>query len=56
MSPTIKDKASAPSAVSPNGSTEATDGAELLDDPVRMYLRKIGRVTLLTAADERRLA
>ena len=32
------------------------EGAELIDDPVRMYLREIGRVTLLTAADERRLA
>lgn len=32
------------------------DGSELIDDPVRMYLREIGRVTLLTAADERCLA
>ena len=31
----------------------STDG---LDDPVRMYLREIGRVDLLTSADERRLA
>ena len=29
---------------------------ELTDDPVRMYLREIGRVTLLTADDERVLA
>ena len=29
---------------------------EMLDDPVRMYLREIGRVTLLTALDERTLA
>ena len=29
---------------------------DVIDDPVRMYLREIGRVTLLTAADERRLA
>ena len=35
---------------------EDMEGAELIDDPVRMYLREIGRVTLLTAADERRLA
>ena len=35
---------------------EDVDSSELIDDPVRMYLREIGRVTLLTAADERRLA
>ena len=35
---------------------EDAEGSELIDDPVRMYLREIGRVTLLTAADERRLA
>ncbi|MBI2170931.1 MAG: RNA polymerase sigma factor RpoD [Chloroflexi bacterium] len=35
---------------------EALDAAEMIDDPVRMYLREIGRVTLLTAKDERRLA
>jgi len=35
---------------------EDIDSSELIDDPVRMYLREIGRVTLLTAADERRLA
>ena len=29
---------------------------ELTDDPVRMYLREIGKVTLLKAADERNLA
>ncbi len=29
---------------------------ELLDDPVRMYLREIGKVTLLTARDEKVLA
>ena len=32
------------------------DEQEMLDDPVRMYLREIGRVTLLTAKDERALA
>ena len=31
-------------------------GAEVLDDPVRMYLREIGRVHLLTSKDERVLA
>ena len=29
---------------------------EVLDDPVRMYLREIGRVRLLTSSDERALA
>ena len=32
------------------------EGAEVLDDPVRMYLREIGRVRLLTSKDERVLA
>ena len=36
--------------------TDTSDGADALDDPVRMYLREIGRVDLLTSADERRLA
>ena len=35
---------------------EATETMEVLDDPVRMYLREIGRVRLLTSADERKLA
>ncbi len=29
---------------------------EVIDDPVRMYLREIGKVSLLTAADEKNLA
>ena len=32
------------------------EGTEVLDDPVRMYLREIGRVHLLTSRDERVLA
>ena len=32
------------------------DNAEIIDDPVRMYLREIGRVNLLKAHDERVLA
>jgi RNA polymerase primary sigma factor len=35
--------------------TEA-ETVEVLDDPVRMYLREIGRVRLLTSSDERSLA
>ena len=35
---------------------DTSDSADGLDDPVRMYLREIGRVDLLTSADERRLA
>jgi len=45
------------------GDTEAdaepeaeVDFPDMIDDPVRMYLREIGRVHLLTAKDERRLA
>ena len=37
-------------------SAEAAETMEVLDDPVRMYLREIGRVRLLTSADERKLA
>ena len=33
-----------------------TESMEVLDDPVRMYLREIGRVRLLTSIDERTLA
>ena len=33
-----------------------TESLEVLDDPVRMYLREIGRVRLLTSKDERSLA
>ncbi len=42
--------------VKANLSAEALDASEMIDDPVRMYLREIGRVTLLTAKDEWRLA
>ena len=34
----------------------AAESMEVLDDPVRMYLREIGRVRLLTSKDERVLA
>ncbi len=34
----------------------AVEDSEISDDPVRMYLREIGRVSLLTAQDERFLA
>ena len=32
------------------------ENVDIIDDPVRMYIREIGRVGLLKAADERRLA
>ena len=35
---------------------QEAEGTEVLDDPVRMYLREIGRVHLLTSRDERVLA
>jgi RNA polymerase primary sigma factor len=35
---------------------EPVEGAEGVDDPVRMYLREIGRVYLLSGGDEKRLA
>ncbi len=35
---------------------DTSENSDALDDPVRMYLREIGRVDLLTSADERRLA
>ena len=35
---------------------ESVDSAEMIDDPVRMYLREIGRVSLLKAPQERTLA
>ena len=34
---------------------EPRDSADAIDDPVRMYLKEIGKVFLLTAADEKRL-
>ena len=36
--------------------TAALEDQEGIDDPVRMYLREIGKVYLLSAADEKRLA
>ena len=43
-------------AEDPERGPEAAETMEVLDDPVRMYLREIGRVRLLTSADERKLA
>ena len=40
----------------PEEEESAADSDALVDDAVRMYLREIGRVRLLTAADERMLA
>ena len=35
---------------------QSLETSEMIDDPVRMYLREIGRVSLLKAAEERTLA
>ncbi|MCH8310491.1 MAG: hypothetical protein IIB17_08355, partial [Chloroflexi bacterium] len=43
-------------ASSANGMDQDLSSAEMIDDPVRMYLREIGRVNLLKAAEERVLA
>lgn len=39
-----------------NPSADSLDATEIIDDPVRMYLRELGRVSLLTPNDEQRLA
>ena len=39
-----------------NAWEQGIDSAEVIDDPVRTYLREIGRVSLLKAAEERVLA
>ena len=39
-----------------NAWEQGLDSAEVIDDPVRTYLREIGRVSLLKAAEERVLA
>ena len=49
------DAPSEPENEEPDWEPEA-ETVEVLDDPVRMYLREIGRVRLLTSADERVLA
>ena len=38
------------------GAGESEDPSQLFDDPVRVYLREIGRVQLLSASEERLLA
>ena len=44
-------------SVEPNAAeSTAIEEADLFDDPVRQYLREIGRVALLTARDEKVLA
>ena len=58
------DEKSPDAAASANGDGDSedyewepeTETLEVLDDPVRMYLREIGRVRLLTSKDERVLA
>jgi len=53
------DSADAPAKTADSEESEwepETETVEVLDDPVRMYLREIGRVRLLTSKDERSLA
>jgi RNA polymerase primary sigma factor len=45
-----------PDADEPDAEDEEVDGHEPVDDPVRMYLREIGKVYLLSGEDEKRLA
>ena len=44
------------SSVAADAVVNNPDTSDLIDDPVRMYLREIGRVPLLKGPDERRLA
>ncbi len=48
--------AEAGSSVGPADSEQALEQDDITDDPVRMYLREIGKVHLLTGPDERLLA
>jgi len=52
----LKVEAEAPSDLELEIPIEQLEGQEVTDDPVRMYLHEIGRVQLLTAADEKVLA
>ena len=51
----VKEKESPQDSEEPEWEPEIEAG-EVLDDPVRMYLREIGRVNLLTSKDEKVLA
>ena len=51
--PTTKRRRDDQAAEEENAELETQDG---IDDPVRMYLREIGKVYLLSGADEKRLA
>ena len=51
--PTTKRRRDDSAAEEENAELETQDG---MDDPVRMYLREIGKVYLLSGADEKRLA
>ena len=51
-----EEQRAAPEVVKGVGSSADLQEQEGVDDPVRMYLREIGKVSLLTADDEKRLA
>jgi len=48
--------ARSPADLDVNAHVEAVEDQEVGDDPVRLYLHEIGKVNLLTADDEKRLA
>ncbi len=50
------EKPESPEGLELEAPLEETEGQEVVEDPVRMYLHEIGRVHLLTAANEKELA
>ena len=52
----VEESESQPEAESEQETDRSAEPNDMIDDPVRMYLREIGRVALLKAKDERGLA